>query len=128
MWKGIIDKYREFLPVTKNTPVITLNEGNTPLVYSCHLSELISGEVYLKYEGLNPTGSFKDRGMTMAISKSLEEKQIKIESSGLEYIAKEEVALSEKEREQAQRLFDALDENVIFIINPSRPLCLSCTR
>ena len=78
MWKGIIDKYREFLPVTKNTPVITLNEGNTPLVYSCHLSELISGEVYLKYEGLNPTGSFKDRGMTMAISKSLEEKHVAV--------------------------------------------------
>ena len=74
MWKGIIDKYREFLPVTENTPVVTLNEGNTPLVYSRHLSELIGGEVYLKYEGLNPTGSFKDRGMTMAISKSLEEK------------------------------------------------------
>ncbi|PIP68254.1 MAG: threonine synthase [Candidatus Omnitrophica bacterium CG_4_9_14_0_2_um_filter_42_8] len=73
MWKGIIDKYREFLPVTENTPVVTLNEGNTPLVYSRHLSELIDGEVYLKYEGLNPTGSFKDRGMTMAISKSLEE-------------------------------------------------------
>ena len=78
MWKGIIDKYREFLPVTKNTPVVTLNEGNTPLVYSCHLSELINGEVYLKYEGLNPTGSFKDRGMTMAISKSLEEKHVAV--------------------------------------------------
>jgi len=74
MWKGIIDKYRDFLPVAKDTPVVTLNEGNTPLVYSCHLSELVMGEVYLKYEGLNPTGSFKDRGMTMAISKSLEEK------------------------------------------------------
>ena len=78
MWKGIIDKYREFLPVTKNTPVITLNEGNTPLVYSRHLSELINGEVYLKYEGLNPTGSFKDRGMTMAISKSLEENHVAV--------------------------------------------------
>jgi len=78
MWKGIIDKYREFLPVTKNTPVVTLNEGNTPLVYSCHLSELVMGEVYLKYEGLNPTGSFKDRGMTMAISKSLEEKHVAV--------------------------------------------------
>jgi len=74
MWKGIIDKYREFLPITKNTPLVTLNEGNTPLVYSCHLSDLIGGEVYLKYEGLNPTGSFKDRGMTVAISKALEEK------------------------------------------------------
>lgn len=74
MWKGVIDKYKDFLPVTKATPIVTLNEGNTPLIYSCYLSELIKGEVYLKYEGLNPTGSFKDRGMTMAISKALEEK------------------------------------------------------
>ena len=78
MWSGIIDKYKDFLPVTKNTPIVTLNEGNTPLVYSCHLSELIGGEVYLKYEGLNPTGSFKDRGMTMAISKALEEKHVAV--------------------------------------------------
>ncbi|MEK7868355.1 MAG: pyridoxal-phosphate dependent enzyme, partial [Candidatus Omnitrophota bacterium] len=73
MWNGIIDKYKDFLPVTKSTPIVTLNEGNTPLIYSCHLSKLIAGEVYLKYEGLNPTGSFKDRGMTLAISKALEE-------------------------------------------------------
>jgi len=78
MYKGIIDKYKEFLPVTKNTPVVTLNEGNTPLIYSCHLSELIQGQVYLKYEGLNPTGSFKDRGMTLAISKALEEKHVAV--------------------------------------------------
>ncbi len=78
MWNGIIDKYREYLPITKATPVITLNEGNTPLVYSRHLSELIDGEVYLKYEGLNPTGSFKDRGMTLAISKALEEKHVAV--------------------------------------------------
>jgi len=75
MWKGIIDRYREFLPVSRKTPIITLNEGNTPLIYSKYLSEKIGGEVYLKYEGLNPTGSFKDRGMTMAVSKALEEKQ-----------------------------------------------------
>jgi len=74
MYNGIIDKYKDFLPITKSTPVITLNEGNTPLVYSRHLSKLVSGDAYLKYEGLNPTGSFKDRGMTMAISKALEEK------------------------------------------------------
>jgi len=73
--RGIIDKYREYLPVSEKTPVITLNEGDTPLIYSCYLSELIGKnfEVYLKYEGLNPTGSFKDRGMTMAISKACEE-------------------------------------------------------
>ncbi|MCU0651734.1 MAG: threonine synthase [Candidatus Omnitrophica bacterium] len=72
---GIIEKYREYLPVTKKTPVITLNEGNTPLIYAPALSKLVGkgAEVYLKYEGLNPTGSFKDRGMTMAISKACEE-------------------------------------------------------
>lgn len=73
MWQGIINKYREFLPVTKNTPVITLNEGNTPLIPAKVLSEITGAKVYLKYEGANPTGSFKDRGMTMAISKALEE-------------------------------------------------------
>ena len=75
MWNGIIEQYKKFLPVTKKTPVISLSEGNTPLVYACHISELMGKgvEVYLKYEGLNPTGSFKDRGMTMAISKAVEE-------------------------------------------------------
>lgn len=74
MYKGLIDKYRRYLPVTRATPVITLNEGNTPLVYSNWLSAMLGkgSEVYLKYEGLNPTGSFKDRGMTMAISKACE--------------------------------------------------------
>ena len=72
-WKGIIDKYREFLPVTAKTPIVTLLEGNTPLIHSENLSQKIGLEVYLKYEGLNPTGSFKDRGMTMAISKAKEE-------------------------------------------------------
>lgn len=75
MWNGLIDKYRDFLPVTKDTPVITLNEGNTPLIYSRYLSGLLKAEVYLKYEGLNPTGSFKDRGMTLAVSKAVEEKK-----------------------------------------------------
>lgn len=74
-WKGIIEKYRKFLPVTEKTPVVSLNEGNTPLFYACHISEMMGKdiEVYLKYEGSNPTGSFKDRGMTVAISKALEE-------------------------------------------------------
>jgi len=72
---GIIEKYREYLPVSEKTPVVTLLEGNTPLIPAHSLSnELGKGfEVYLKYEGLNPTGSFKDRGMTMAISKACEE-------------------------------------------------------
>ncbi len=75
-YKGIIQKYRQFLPVSDKTPVITLNEGNTPLIYAGYLSGLVGKnfEVYLKYEGLNPTGSFKDRGMTLAISKACEEK------------------------------------------------------
>lgn len=75
-YKGIINKYRGYLPVNARTPVITLNEGNTPLIRACFLSGLLgkNTEVYLKYEGLNPTGSFKDRGMTLAISKACEEK------------------------------------------------------
>ena len=73
MWKGLIDRYKEYLPVSDKTPVITLNEGNTPLIHSSFFSEKIKGEVYLKYEGLNPTASFKDRGMTLAVSKAIEE-------------------------------------------------------
>lgn len=71
-WKGLIEHYRAFLPVTEKTPVVTLLEGNTPLIPSSDLSEETGLRVYLKYEGLNPTGSFKDRGMTMAISKAKE--------------------------------------------------------
>ena len=75
-YNGVIDRYKQYLPITKDTPIITLQEGNTPLLYSCHLSALLGKNfaVYLKYEGLNPTGSFKDRGMTVAISKACEEK------------------------------------------------------
>ncbi len=74
-YKGVIDKYRDYLPVSKDTPVVTLNEGDTPLIFGRHLSKAIGNniEVFLKFEGANPTGSFKDRGMTMAISKVLEE-------------------------------------------------------
>ncbi|MBU1726362.1 MAG: threonine synthase [Candidatus Omnitrophica bacterium] len=74
-YNGIIEKYKKHLPVSRKTPIITLNEGNTPLIYAFHLSQIVGKgvEVYLKYEGLNPTGSFKDRGMTMAISKACEE-------------------------------------------------------
>ena len=70
---GIIDRYRDRLPVTDATPVVTLAEGGTPLIHSQRLSDEVGAEVWLKYEGLNPTGSFKDRGMTLAISKALEE-------------------------------------------------------
>jgi threonine synthase len=72
-YKGVIERYREFLPVTERTPVVTLFEGNTPLIFSERLSEMTQCSVYLKYEGANPTGSFKDRGMTVAVSKALEE-------------------------------------------------------
>ncbi len=72
-WRGVIDEYRKWLPVTDQTPVITLREGGTPLVYACVLSEMLGNEIWLKVEGNNPTGSFKDRGMTMAISKAAEE-------------------------------------------------------
>lgn len=72
-WKGVIDKYKSFLPITHKTPIISLNEGNTPLLFSKSLSKICGNEVFLKYEGTNPTGSFKDRGMTVAISKAREE-------------------------------------------------------
>src|SRR5919198_3831590 len=72
-WRGIIEEYRDRLPVSDTTPVVTLREGGTPLVPAQVLSERTGCEVHLKVEGANPTGSFKDRGMTMAISKAKEE-------------------------------------------------------
>ena len=73
-YQGLINKYREFLPVTDSTPVVTLNEGNTPLIKADNLARKIGldAEIYLKFEGCNPTGSFKDRGMTMAVTKAKE--------------------------------------------------------
>ncbi|WP_022872790.1 threonine synthase [Nesterenkonia alba] len=67
-WRGVIREYADRLPVTEDTRVITLGEGGTPLVHAPALSALVDGEVHLKVEGMNPTGSFKDRGMTMAIT------------------------------------------------------------
>jgi threonine synthase len=72
-WRGLIEEYRDHLPVTAATPVVTLLEGGTPLVPANRISELTGCEVHLKVEGANPTGSFKDRGMTMAISKAAEQ-------------------------------------------------------
>ena len=72
-WRGVIEEYRDRLPVTEKTPVVTLREGGTPLVAACVLSEMTGCEVWLKVEGQNPTGSFKDRGMTMAISMAAQE-------------------------------------------------------
>jgi len=73
LWRGVIEEYRDRLPVDDATPVVTLCEGGTPLVRSEPLSQATGSEVWLKYEGANPTASFKDRGMTLAISKALEE-------------------------------------------------------
>lgn len=75
MYEGLINKYKDFLPVSEKTPVVTINEGNTPLIKVQNLTKKLGMniDVYFKYEGLNPTGSFKDRGMTMAVSKAVEE-------------------------------------------------------
>ena len=72
-WLGVMEEYRHRLPIGESTPVVTLREGGTPLVLAGVLSEMLENEVWLKVEGTNPTGSFKDRGMTMAISKAAEE-------------------------------------------------------
>ena len=76
-YQGLINKYKQYLPVSDKTPIITLNEGNTPLIKADNLAKKIglssiSAEIYLKFEGANPTGSFKDRGMTMAVTKAAE--------------------------------------------------------
>jgi threonine synthase len=71
-WRGVIEEYRARLPVGRTTPVVTLKEGGTPLVHSERLSAETGANVYLKFEGTNPTGSFKDRGMTVAVSKAVE--------------------------------------------------------
>lgn len=71
-WQGLIKQYSEYLPVTENTPALTLLEGNTPLLKCENLSEELGIELYVKYEGANPTGSFKDRGMVMAVAKAIE--------------------------------------------------------
>ena len=72
--RGVIEAYREFLPVSPSTPIVSLAEGNTPLVYCPQLSERVGRgcQVFVKNEGVNPTGSFKDRGMTVAVSKAME--------------------------------------------------------
>ena len=74
VWSGLIEAYRQYLPVNQTTPVVTLLEGNTPLIPVPAIQERIGRQVrvLVKYDGLNPTGSFKDRGMTMAISKAKE--------------------------------------------------------
>ena len=73
IWRGLIEEYRDLLPVSPATPVVTLLEGATPLLHAGRLSERVGADVWLKVEGANPTGSFKDRGMTLAITKAVEE-------------------------------------------------------
>ena len=73
MWKGLIEEYKSFLPVTEKTPALTLNEGNTPLIHLVNLSKELGIELYGKIEGANPTGSFKDRGMVFAVAKAIED-------------------------------------------------------
>src|SRR5690242_11177787 len=70
--RGVISRYRNYLPVGEGSAIVTLGEGSTPLVFAPRLSERIGGRVFIKCEGLNPTGSFKDRGMTVAVSKAVE--------------------------------------------------------
>jgi len=72
-WRGVVEEYREFMPVDADSPVVTLHEGGTPLVHAPALSHRLGADVWLKVEGANPTGSFKDRGMTLAISKAVED-------------------------------------------------------
>src|SRR6202167_835281 len=74
-WPGLIEHYRRFLPVDADTPLVTLNEGNTPIIESPEIASRLGHDIkcYLKFEGVNPTGSFKDRGMTVAMSKAVGE-------------------------------------------------------
>jgi len=74
-YTGLINRYRDHLPVNDDTPIISLGEGNTPLIRRKNIPKMLGKDVdiYVKYEGLNPTGSFKDRGMTMAVTKAVEE-------------------------------------------------------
>jgi threonine synthase len=69
---GVIEHYRDYLPVVESTPIVSLGEGTTPLVFCARLSERVGRAVFVKNEGVNPTGSFKDRGMTVAVSKAIE--------------------------------------------------------
>src|SRR6187399_1497518 len=71
---GVIARYREYLPVAESTPIVALGEGSTPLVFCPRLSKRVGRAVFVKNEGTNPTGSFKDRGMTVAVSKAVERK------------------------------------------------------
>ena len=72
-WQGLVEEFKEYLPVNDDTPKLTLNEGHTPLIHCENLSKMLDIDLYVKYEGANPTGSFKDRGMVMAVTKAKEQ-------------------------------------------------------
>ncbi|WP_147802645.1 threonine synthase [Alkalicoccus halolimnae] len=72
LWRGLLEEYKAYLPVNEKTPMLSLQEGNTPLLPMKHLSEKLGVELFVKYDGANPTGSFKDRGMVMAVAKAKE--------------------------------------------------------
>ena len=73
VWRGILVEYADRMPIGPDTPIVTLREGGTPLIHSEELSDRTGCEVHLKYDGANPTGSFKDRGMTMAVTRAVED-------------------------------------------------------
>ena len=95
MWKGLIEEYKHYLPVTENTPALSLNEGNTPLIPLVNLSKELGIELYGKIEGANPTGSFKDRGMVFAVAKAIEEgsKIVNYENENLKLLAAKDAEL-----------------------------------
>ena len=82
-WRGVLREYADRLDISDATPIITLGEGGTPLIPADALSHRTGAKVWVKFEGMNPTGSFKDRGMTMAVSKAVEHgaKAARVESS-----------------------------------------------
>ena len=77
-WQGLVEEFKEYLPVNSDTPKLTLNEGHTPLIHCENLSKMLDIDLYVKYEGANPTGSFKDRGMVMAVTKKNKEKLLSV--------------------------------------------------
>ena len=77
-WQGLVEEFKEYLPVNSDTPKLTLNEGHTPLIHCENLSKMLDIDLYVKYEGANPTGSFKDRGMVMAVTKAKEQGKVVI--------------------------------------------------
>ena len=77
-WQGLVEEFKDYLPVNEDTPKLTLNEGHTPLIHCANISEMLDIDLYVKYEGANPTGSFKDRGMVMAVTKAEKVKKVVI--------------------------------------------------